>query len=158
MVSWRIELNRVRLTFKFTAFIRAVSERISETGSGAYRAPRRVRGRGPVSDSLSGSSVPTWRRSMAASPMQPCRKATFCDRCHSAFVIVLANIRAIKEPAQPKESSMSKIISALAFATLLSLPASAAVASPSNYWKITTQRVLTIPACPALEGYPDCRR
>ena len=36
---------------------------------------------------------------------------------------------------------MSKIISALAFATLLSLPASAAPASAN---------------CPTLEGYPDC--
>src|SRR5262244_3905488 len=36
---------------------------------------------------------------------------------------------------------MSKIIPALAFATLLSLPASAAPASAN---------------CPALEGYPDC--
>ena len=36
---------------------------------------------------------------------------------------------------------MSKIISALAFATLLSLPASAAPNSAN---------------CPALEGYPDC--
>ena len=51
---------------------------------------------------------------------------------------------------------MSKIVSALAFATLLSLPASAAVA-PSANWKITAPRVLTIPTCPALEGYPDCQ-
>jgi hypothetical protein len=43
---------------------------------------------------------------------------------------------------------MSKIISALAFATLLSLPASAAV-----------PRILATNAnanCPTLEGYPDC--
>jgi len=51
---------------------------------------------------------------------------------------------------------MSKIISALAFATLLSLPASAAVASSAKNWKITAPSVLTIPNCPALEGYPDC--
>jgi hypothetical protein len=43
---------------------------------------------------------------------------------------------------------MSKIISALAIATLLSLPASAAVA-----------RILVTNAsasCPTYEGYPDC--
>jgi hypothetical protein len=38
---------------------------------------------------------------------------------------------------------MLKIISALAFATLLSLPASAVPASAQS-------------SCPALEGYPDC--
>ena len=45
---------------------------------------------------------------------------------------------------------MSKIISALAFATLLSLPASA---------EITAPRILVTNAsasCPAHEGYPDC--
>jgi len=51
------------------------------------------------------------------------------------------NATGSKGAAHPKESSMSKIISALAFATLLSLPASAAPASAN---------------CPALEGYPDC--
>src|SRR5262249_58168320 len=57
-----------------------------------------------------------------------------------------------------ESSSMSKIISALAFATLLSLPASAAVASSAN-WEITALRVLVTNAsasCPSLEGYPDC--
>ena len=47
---------------------------------------------------------------------------------------------------------MSKIISALAFATLLSLPASA---------EITAPRILVTNAsasCPAYEGYPDCHR
>ena len=49
---------------------------------------------------------------------------------------------------------MSKIISALAFATLLSLPASAAVNR-----EITAPRILVTNAsatCPANEGYPDC--
>jgi hypothetical protein len=49
---------------------------------------------------------------------------------------------------------MSKIISTLAFATLLSLPASAA-----TNWEITAPRILVTNAsasCPALEGYPDC--
>ena len=49
---------------------------------------------------------------------------------------------------------MSKIISALAFATLLSLPASAAVDR-----EVTAPRILvTNPgvSCPANEGYPDC--
>ena len=48
---------------------------------------------------------------------------------------------------------MSKIISALAFATLLSLPASAAVI------REVTPRILVTNAsasCPANEGYPDC--
>ena len=49
---------------------------------------------------------------------------------------------------------MSKIISALAFATLLSLPASAA-----TNWEIAALRILVTDAsasCPAHEGYPDC--
>jgi hypothetical protein len=49
---------------------------------------------------------------------------------------------------------MSKIISALAFGTLLGLPASAATS-----WEITAPRVLVTNAsasCPAHEGYPDC--
>ena len=49
---------------------------------------------------------------------------------------------------------MSKIISTLAFATLLSLPASAAVSR-----EVTALRILvTNPSagCPANEGYPDC--
>jgi hypothetical protein len=49
---------------------------------------------------------------------------------------------------------MSKIIFALAFATLLSLPASAAVNR-----EVTAPRILVTNAsagCPANEGYPDC--
>jgi hypothetical protein len=49
---------------------------------------------------------------------------------------------------------MSKIISALAFATLLSLPTSAAVTR-----EVTAPRILVTNAsasCPANEGYPDC--
>jgi len=49
---------------------------------------------------------------------------------------------------------MSKIISTLAFATLLSLPASAAVSR-----EVTAPRILVTNAsasCPANEGYPDC--
>ena len=49
---------------------------------------------------------------------------------------------------------MSKIIPALAFTTLLSLPASAAV-NP----EVTAPRILVTNAsasCPANEGYPDC--
>jgi hypothetical protein len=49
---------------------------------------------------------------------------------------------------------MSKIIPALAFATLLSLPASAAVNE-----EVTAPRILVTNAsaiCPANEGYPDC--
>ena len=49
---------------------------------------------------------------------------------------------------------MSKIISTLAFATLLSLPASAAVSR-----EVTAPRILVTNAsasCPAHEGYPDC--
>ena len=51
---------------------------------------------------------------------------------------------------------MSKIISALAFATLLSLPASAAANR-----EITAPGILVATAsasCPAYEGYPDCHR
>jgi hypothetical protein len=49
---------------------------------------------------------------------------------------------------------MSKIIFALAFASLLSLPASAAVDR-----EVTAPRILVANAsaiCPANEGYPDC--
>ena len=49
---------------------------------------------------------------------------------------------------------MSKIISTLAFATLLSLPASAAVSR-----EVTAPRILVTSAsasCPTHEGYPDC--
>ena len=49
---------------------------------------------------------------------------------------------------------MSKIIPALAFATLLSLPASAAVNE-----EVTAPRILVTNAsasCPTHEGYPDC--
>ena len=46
------------------------------------------------------------------------------------------------------ESPMSKIISALAIATLLSLPASAAVSR-----SLATNASAN---CPTLEGYPDC--
>ena len=49
---------------------------------------------------------------------------------------------------------MSKIISALAFAALLTLPASAA-----TNWEITAPRILVANAsasCPTYEGYPDC--
>jgi len=49
---------------------------------------------------------------------------------------------------------MSKIISALAFATLLGLPAPAAVNR-----EVTAPRILVTNAsasCPTLEGYPDC--
>ena len=49
---------------------------------------------------------------------------------------------------------MSKIIFALAFASLLSLPASAAV-NP----EVTAPRILVTnvsATCPANEGYPDC--
>ena len=49
---------------------------------------------------------------------------------------------------------MSKIISALAFATLLSLSTSAAVNR-----EVTAPRILVTNAsasCPTFEGYPDC--
>jgi len=49
---------------------------------------------------------------------------------------------------------MSKIISALAFATLLSLPASAGANR-----EVTAAGILVTTAsasCPAYEGYPDC--
>jgi hypothetical protein len=49
---------------------------------------------------------------------------------------------------------MSKIISALTFATLLALPASAAAD-----WEVTAPRILVTNAsasCPTHEGYPDC--
>ena len=49
---------------------------------------------------------------------------------------------------------MSKIISALTFATLLALPASAAAD-----WEVTAPRILVTNAsasCPTYEGYPDC--
>ena len=49
---------------------------------------------------------------------------------------------------------MSNIISALTFATLLALPASAAAD-----WEVTAPRILVTNAsasCPANEGYPDC--
>jgi len=49
---------------------------------------------------------------------------------------------------------MSKIISALAFATLLSLPASAGANR-----EVTAPGILVTTAsasCPAYEGYPDC--
>jgi len=49
---------------------------------------------------------------------------------------------------------MSKIISALAFATLLSLPASAGANR-----EVTAPGILVTTAsasCPAHEGYPDC--
>jgi hypothetical protein len=47
---------------------------------------------------------------------------------------------------------MSKIISALAFATLLSVPAAA-------NWEVTAPRILVTNAsasCPTHEGYPEC--
>src|SRR5262249_27012407 len=95
-------------------------------------------------------------------PVSGAQKATFCDRCHSHFVIVVTadqqTFRQTYEPSKNKNqrSSSMKIISAFAFATLLSLPASAAVASSAKNWKITAPDVRTIPNCPALEGYPDC--
>ena len=48
---------------------------------------------------------------------------------------------------------MSKVISVLAFVTLLSLPASAAANR-----EVTATRILVANAasCPTLEGYPDC--
>ena len=49
---------------------------------------------------------------------------------------------------------MSNIISALTFATLLALPASAAAD-----WEVTAPRILVTSAsasCPTHEGYPDC--
>jgi hypothetical protein len=49
---------------------------------------------------------------------------------------------------------MSKVISALAFVTLLSLPASAAADR-----EVTATRILVANAsasCPTFEGYPDC--
>ena len=49
---------------------------------------------------------------------------------------------------------MSNIISALTFATLLALPASAA-----TDWEVTAPRILVTNAsasCPTYEGYPDC--
>ena len=49
---------------------------------------------------------------------------------------------------------MSNIISALTFATLLALPASAA-----TDWEVTAPRILVSNAsasCPTYEGYPDC--
>ena len=49
---------------------------------------------------------------------------------------------------------MSNIISALTFATLLALPASAAAD-----WEVTAPRILVSNAsasCSTYEGYPDC--
>ena len=49
---------------------------------------------------------------------------------------------------------MSKIISALAFTVLLSVPPSAAA-----NWGVTAPRILVTNAsasCPTHEGYPDC--
>jgi len=47
---------------------------------------------------------------------------------------------------------MSKFVSALAFATLLSLPASAA----ANREFAAPRILVTNASCPAHEGYPDC--